>query len=53
MKQVEVMKMLEHIFGKKKLESNAQARKIKLQLMVMCEEYLGIGEDGGEERIGS
>eukprot|EP00520_Triparma_pacifica_P001112 CAMPEP_0118645028 /NCGR_PEP_ID=MMETSP0785-20121206/7275_1 /TAXON_ID=91992 /ORGANISM="Bolidomonas pacifica, Strain CCMP 1866" /LENGTH=559 /DNA_ID=CAMNT_0006536869 /DNA_START=133 /DNA_END=1809 /DNA_ORIENTATION=- len=42
MKENEIMRMLEHIFGKEKLESNAQARKIKLQLMVMNEEYMGI-----------
>ena len=41
MKEAEVMKMLRHIFGDR-VDSNAQARVIKMQLLVMCEEYNGI-----------
>jgi hypothetical protein len=41
LKKDEVLKMLRNIFGEN-IETNSQARKIKVELLVMVEQFTGI-----------
>ena len=41
LKQDEVLSMLRNIFGEK-VETNPQARKMKVELLVMCEVRIGV-----------